>query len=292
MRGELDWIVMKALEKDRNRRYETANDLAMDIERFLNNESVAARPTSSAYRFRKFVRRNRMTFAMASTVLGALLLGSVVSTWQAIRATRSEHEQIHLRELTEQQRALAAAATEQERQAKEAAVQAKLQTTLQLADNFTSRGLEDNSSQFNGRAALWFANAAVTARDDPSRVQANLIRVNNWLRGQLTPVAAVEQGDESCDHLMFDPRDSRYLITYKRFGTDDVSPQIWDLATEQPLPRLAKFGPLGDAAWTPDGQILLGSVTGQIVLAAIPELKVLKKWDAGGRREARGRKPR
>src|SRR5207253_3771270 len=57
--GELDWIVMKALEKQRNRRYETPNGLARDIERYLSNEAVEACPASAAYRFRKFARRNR-----------------------------------------------------------------------------------------------------------------------------------------------------------------------------------------------------------------------------------------
>src|SRR6185369_8446152 len=59
LRGDLDWIVMKALEKDRTRRYETANGLAQDIERHLSNQPVAARPPSKIYRFQKLVRRNR-----------------------------------------------------------------------------------------------------------------------------------------------------------------------------------------------------------------------------------------
>ena len=59
MRGELDWIVMKALEKDRNRRYETANGLAHDVERYLDDEPVQACPPSARYRLRKFVRRNK-----------------------------------------------------------------------------------------------------------------------------------------------------------------------------------------------------------------------------------------
>ena len=63
LRGDLDWIVMKALEKDRRRRYETANGLAMDIQRYLNNEPVVARPPSRIYRFQKLVRRNKVVFA-------------------------------------------------------------------------------------------------------------------------------------------------------------------------------------------------------------------------------------
>src|SRR5205823_647787 len=87
VRGDLDWIVMKCLEKDRMRRYETANGLASDIQRHLNTEPVVARPPSTAYRFQKLVRRNKLAFAGASAVAVALVLGAAVSTWQAIRAT-------------------------------------------------------------------------------------------------------------------------------------------------------------------------------------------------------------
>jgi len=90
LRGDLDWIVMKALEKDRTRRYETANGLAMDIHRHLNNEAVLARPPSRSYRFRKVVARNKLAFAAACAVTLALLLGVVISTWQLARARRAE----------------------------------------------------------------------------------------------------------------------------------------------------------------------------------------------------------
>jgi serine/threonine protein kinase/tetratricopeptide (TPR) repeat protein len=90
MRGELDWIVMKSLEKDRDRRYETANGLAHDIERYLNDEAVQACPPSTAYRFRKFVRRNKAVLATAVVVAAALLIGIAVATWQAVRATKAE----------------------------------------------------------------------------------------------------------------------------------------------------------------------------------------------------------
>jgi len=81
LRGDLDWIVMKALEKDRARRYETANGLASDIQRYLADEPVVARPPSSLYRFQKLVRRNKLAFAAAAAVLVALVAGLVVSTW-------------------------------------------------------------------------------------------------------------------------------------------------------------------------------------------------------------------
>src|SRR5437867_10281825 len=86
LRGDLDWIVMKCLEKDRARRYETANGLAMDLKRHLDNEPVIARPPSAAYKFRKAFRRNKLAFAAAGAVTLALLVGAMISTWQAVRA--------------------------------------------------------------------------------------------------------------------------------------------------------------------------------------------------------------
>ena len=90
MVGDLDWIVMKALEKDRTRRYETANGLAMDVERYLTDEPVEASPPSATYRFRKFARRNKVALATGGLVAASLVVGTGVSTWQAIRAMRAE----------------------------------------------------------------------------------------------------------------------------------------------------------------------------------------------------------
>ncbi len=90
VRGELDWIVMKALEKDRGRRYETANGFARDIQRHLADEPVEACPPSAGYRLRKFARRNRKSLTMASAFVLLLVAAAAVSTWQAIRATRAE----------------------------------------------------------------------------------------------------------------------------------------------------------------------------------------------------------
>ena len=90
LRGELDWIVMRALEKDRNRRYESASALAEDIRRHRDNEPVHACPPSVWYRVRKFVHRNKTGLTTGVLVLVALFLGTGLATWQAIRATRAE----------------------------------------------------------------------------------------------------------------------------------------------------------------------------------------------------------
>jgi serine/threonine protein kinase len=92
LKGDLDWIVMKSLEKDRNRRYETANEFARDVERFLNGEEVHARPASTWYRLGKFIRRNQKPVAAAAIAFAMLVFATAVSGWFAIRAERARAE--------------------------------------------------------------------------------------------------------------------------------------------------------------------------------------------------------
>jgi serine/threonine protein kinase len=135
VRGELDWIVMKCLEKDRTRRYETALGLARDVERYLADEPVTACPPSAAYRLRKFARKHRAGLAAAAAFAVLLAAGAAVGTWQAVRATaaeararRSEAQALAERDETEQARqeavsraAEARAASMAEKQARELA---------------------------------------------------------------------------------------------------------------------------------------------------------------------------
>ncbi len=88
LRGDLDWVVLKALEKDRQRRYETASGLSADIQRHLSNEPVLARPPSAAYRLQKTWQRNKFAFVAGAAIAASLILGLVVSISQAVRAER------------------------------------------------------------------------------------------------------------------------------------------------------------------------------------------------------------
>jgi tetratricopeptide (TPR) repeat protein len=90
VRGELDWIVMKCLDKDRTRRYETANGLARDVQRYLNDEAVEACPPSTSYRLRKFARKNRQLLATAAAFALFLVLAALFSSFQAWRARAAE----------------------------------------------------------------------------------------------------------------------------------------------------------------------------------------------------------
>jgi serine/threonine protein kinase/WD40 repeat protein len=98
-RGELDWIVMRALDKHRNRRYESASAFAADVQRYLHDEPVQACPPSAGYRLRKFARKYRMPATVAATFAVLLVAGVVVSTWQAVRATQAEGEALAKRDL-------------------------------------------------------------------------------------------------------------------------------------------------------------------------------------------------
>src|SRR5262249_35588857 len=89
VRGELDWIVMKCLEKDRNRRYETANGLARDIEHYLHDEAVQACPPSACCRRRKFIRRSRGRGLVATVVFGGLRAGIAGTSGGRTRATQA-----------------------------------------------------------------------------------------------------------------------------------------------------------------------------------------------------------
>jgi hypothetical protein len=118
VRGELDWIVMKALEKDRNRRYETADGVVMDVQRYLHDEPVEACPPSAWYRFRKFARRNKGPVLAAGLVVLALVSGIVGTTLGLFEARR--------------QRGAAAAAAGAEKKAKETAEAREAETQAVL----------------------------------------------------------------------------------------------------------------------------------------------------------------
>jgi serine/threonine protein kinase/tetratricopeptide (TPR) repeat protein len=136
LRGELDWIVMKALEKDRNRRYETANGFAMDVQHYLADEPVLAGPPSWTYRLRKFLRRNRGPVLAAAVVLLALVggiigmtVGLVSANLALVKAETAEEQERGQRRLAEQRQTEADTA-----RTKEAAEHARAEQQRQIAE--------------------------------------------------------------------------------------------------------------------------------------------------------------
>jgi tetratricopeptide (TPR) repeat protein len=143
LRNELDWIVMKALEKERGRRYETANGFAADVLRFLPGEPVIAHPPSAAYRMKKFVRRNKGQVIAASLVLFALLAGIAGTTWGLFEARQAK-----LRE---------SARADGEQKAKDAAVEAPRNAEAAAA---AEKSAKEREGTQRGRAEKAYARTA------------------------------------------------------------------------------------------------------------------------------------
>ncbi len=200
VRGELDWIVMKALEKDRARRYETASGLALDIRRYLTGAAVAAAPPSAAYQFKKFVRRNRATVTAGAAVTVALLIGVIAFAWQArvardqrdlaLRAQSAESEQ---RQTADEQRALA---SEQRDRAVNAEAEARKRVDeLELVSNFQADMLAQVDAAAAGRSltenvAAKFMNALAEAGVPESERGAQVeVFTAQWRRVNATDAA-------------------------------------------------------------------------------------------------------
>jgi serine/threonine protein kinase len=109
--GELDWIAMKAIEKDRDRRYESASAIAADVQRYLDDEPVLACPPSRRYRLRKFTRRYKAALVTAGLVVTALLAGTAVATWQSVRAMRAMSGTVVEKQRADEQAAIATSVT-------------------------------------------------------------------------------------------------------------------------------------------------------------------------------------
>ncbi len=187
VRGELDWIAMKALEKDRARRYESAHGLAQDLRRYLSGDAVVAAPPSALYRLRKFSRRNRTVVLAGSAVAAALLVGVVAFAWQAnvarherdsaVVAQRAEAEQRRIadeqRAEAGRQQALAEANAEAERRARDRA---------EATATFVTDALRSADPNYGGKEGISVAEAMEQAvkqldegafRDEPD-IEASL----------------------------------------------------------------------------------------------------------------------
>jgi serine/threonine protein kinase/tetratricopeptide (TPR) repeat protein len=149
VRGELDWVVLKALEKDRDCRYETASAFAADVQRYLADEPVQACPPSLGYRLRKFVRRNRWPVLAASLAVLALVAGVAGTTWGMLRAEQARRD------------AVAAQAAESERAAGERRAREEAQTRLAQVE----RGTEILAAVFRDVDPMAADNAGVTLRE-------------------------------------------------------------------------------------------------------------------------------
>lgn len=183
--GELDWIVMKALDKDRDRRYESASDFAKDIQRFLDNEPVEASPAGVGYRVSKFVRRHRAAVITTAGVISLLLGAVAVSSWLAIKATRAERlasDRLDAVEKANDKTTKALAESEESRKA--AIAEAAISTAVNSFLNHQLLGQADIRNQFD------FAerDPAMTVRTLLDRAAAG---IENMFPGQELTEAAI-----------------------------------------------------------------------------------------------------
>jgi WD40 repeat protein/tRNA A-37 threonylcarbamoyl transferase component Bud32 len=256
IKGDLDWIVMKCLEKDRTRRYDTANGLAADLKRHLNNEPVVARPPSTVYRFQKAFRRNKVAFAAGIAVAAALLLGIIVSTWQSVRATHAKREALAAQagesvqrqkaEANEQQAIAAQASETKLRQQAEAAELAARQRAYASDMNVAKQALEGNNL---GRAL------DLLKRQEPGPGQRDLRGWEwryLWQQTRSDALFTVCQEPAEISSLAVSP-DGNWLAV----GVQHQNGlSVWDLRTRHEEVRLAKDEESVRAAFSPTEPLL------------------------------------
>ena len=249
--GDLDWIVMKALEKDRRRRYETAGTLAQDVERHLKNEPVIAAPPSWAYGAGKTMRKHRRSFAVAAALAFLLLAGTTVSVWQATRASR----EARLAELSRQ--AAAAAESRAESSEKEVAHQA--------VRSYVDKGAQllDTNDYFG--SLVWFAEALRLDQGYAAAEVLHRARVGAILR-QSPKLTGVILHKREVSSVELSPDGGRLLT-----GSFDGTARIWDATTAAPLtPPMKHAAEVISASFSPDGQ--------RVVTASLDH--TARVWDA------------
>jgi WD40 repeat protein/serine/threonine protein kinase len=222
---DLDWIVMKCLEKDRSRRYATANGLAADLQRHLNHEPVTARPPTRLYRFQKLVRRNKLAAAAISVLAVAVLIvavGSSVAAWRVAGARRAEQG---------------------EREKAEAA-NLQLRGTVRLLELERAEDFFRDHDSAQGVAHL----AAMLRRDPSNHIAANRLVSALVHRDWALPLAAPMRHLGQVESVSFSP-DGQRVVSTSRDGTA----KLWDAATGRALATVRHRDRIDHAHHSPDG---------------------------------------
>jgi WD40 repeat protein len=283
VRGDLDCIVMKCLEKDRTRRYETANGLAADLQRHLDHEPVVARPPSVAYRFFKAWQRHKLAFAAAAAVIATLVLGIVMTTWQAIEANqaRSAEKAQRLRadaEKAEARRLLYNADLSLAQQAWEENNIGRVQQLLKETESWPNRGFEWYYWQRQLHLPLkTFVHPSLATAGafshDGSRIvtssQDGVARV--WDTASGRKLATFRGNGAPIYSVAFSP-DGRWIANgqWVTNSSEAATATVWEAATGRLLLSLnGHAGSVWCVAFSPDGRKL---VTGS-------EDRTAKVWD-------------
>jgi serine/threonine protein kinase/tetratricopeptide (TPR) repeat protein len=256
VRGELDWIVMRALEKDRSRRYQTANGLARDVERYLAEEPVEACPPGAGYRLRKLARRYRKSLATAAAFLLLLLLAGALTTWQAVRVARAERAAAEA--------ARAAAERERDERLRQARAAQEAQEALSQAE-----ALVGQSKWEEAQAVVRRAEALLEAglRDDPlaRRVRdlgrdlemvnrLNAVRLRGAAEDRFDAPAAAAQYEEAFREYGLDLKVQSAETAAERVRRSPIREDLvaglddWAARGEPPGPGRVKLRAVADAA--------------------------------------------
>jgi eukaryotic-like serine/threonine-protein kinase len=263
IRGDLDWIVMKCLEKDRTRRYETANGLAADLRRHLENEPVTARPPSAAYQFQKAVRRNKLLFSAGAIVAVALLLAVGLSTWQAIVASQARQQEARANDRLRVQ----VQETDQARRAAEKAALAESQQRFRAEELLQSMQLQKAEDLLSsGSSVPGLTLLGQMLRKNPSNEVAVSRFASAMLVAPRQPLTEPLRHENRVLFSQFSP-DGLRVVT----ASTDKTARVWDSRTGQPLTE-----PLGHEQFVYSAQF---SSDGMRLVTASAD-KTARVWDA------------
>jgi WD40 repeat protein/serine/threonine protein kinase len=257
IRGDLDWIVVKSLEKNRNRRYDTAVELVNDIEHHLNDEPIQAAAPSLLYKTRKFVRRNRVSVITTATIIAVILAGFIVSTVMYLRS-----EKMYVRSETMRVKAEEAGRKEADARlkAEQAESIAQKQRNEARRSLYCGNMLAARQDWEDGRVArLWELLDAHRPKDGDQDfrgwewyyLQSLLNRDLFTLRGHTGAVNSVAWSP-----------DRRHLAS----GSDDHTVRIWDTVEAKPISVLRGHSlQVNSVAWSPDGRYLASASNDETV---------------------------
>ncbi|HZM06562.1 MAG TPA: serine/threonine-protein kinase [Candidatus Saccharimonadales bacterium] len=279
LKGDLDWIVMKCLEKNRTRRYETANGLAFDLKRHLDSEPVLARPPSTAYKFQKAFRRNKLVFAAAAAVFVALCLGIIATTLQSVRATRAKQEALAAQASESQQRQKAEAAQAGEtklRQQAQAAELAARQRAYASDMNVAKQALDGNNL---GRALdLLTRQVPLTGQQDLRGWEWRYL----WRQTRSDALFTLCEKSDEIESLAASP-DGRWLAVgvYHKDGLF-----VYDLQTRRQVAQLAPGEGKVRAAFSPADSLVAFTSAGLLASGENQDKYTLHLWNVATRQMA------
>ncbi|MBL8823607.1 MAG: protein kinase [Planctomycetia bacterium] len=250
LRGDIDWIVMKALEKDRNRRYETANGFGMDVQRYLDGKAVLAHPPSRLYLAQKFVRRNRGRVFAGGLVVIALLAGLAVSLWQMNRAIDAEALAKKNEEKAENR---AIDVQEEKKRTEEKSLEIrkeKYRLEQLLAMQASREGLRMFYEGDPYKGQLWLAHSLVIAPDHFEMVKITRQRIRAYQKLSLLRTYWRHNfNHQRAVNIASFSVDGQRVVT----ASDDNTAKVWDAITGKLIKTLDHSSGVKCASFSPDG---------------------------------------